>query len=85
MTSLEASSIGGSNANFDFTQLLARVATGEEITITDHGNPIARLVPVRPPSTVEQRSEAIRQMDALAARNSLNGLQIRDLIAEGRR
>ena len=78
MTSLEASYLTRSNENFEFSQLLARVATGEEITITDHGNPIAKIVPVRQPSSIERRREAIRQMDELAARNQLRGLRIRE-------
>lgn len=33
------------------SRLLARVEAGEEIVISRHGEPVARLVPVRPPPT----------------------------------
>lgn len=41
-----------------FSELLAAVAHGEEITITRHGSPVARLVAldgVAPPSSPKQR------------------------------
>ena len=40
--------IGTFEAKTHLTRLLDRVAAGEQITITRHGTPIARLVPVKP-------------------------------------
>jgi len=36
-------------AKTHLSRLLARVEAGEEIVISRHGEPVARLVPVRPP------------------------------------
>ena len=38
--------IGASKAKTHLPQLLDRVARGESLTITRHGKPVARLVPV---------------------------------------
>ena len=38
-------------AKANFSRLLRRVATGEEITITKAGVPVARLVPIEPKNT----------------------------------
>jgi prevent-host-death family protein len=40
--------IGTFEAKTHLTRLLQRVAAGEQITITRHGAPVARLVPVKP-------------------------------------
>ena len=85
MKGTESTLVGAYEAKTRFSQLLERVAAGEEITITRHGNPVARLVPVLPTHTVENRREAIIKMRDLSKRNRLNGLRIQDLIAEGRK
>ncbi|HTI49759.1 MAG TPA: type II toxin-antitoxin system prevent-host-death family antitoxin [Planctomycetaceae bacterium] len=77
--------VGAYQAKTHFSQLLERVEAGEEITITRHGSPVARLVPVTGKSSAENRRDAIAQMRELAARNSLRGLRVKDLIAEGRK
>lgn len=41
--------VGVHQAKTTLSQLLRRVAAGEEITITRSGEPVARLVPVRRP------------------------------------
>ena len=48
--------IGADAAKSDFSELLQRVENGEEVVITKHGTPVARLVPVRRTSTVEERA-----------------------------
>lgn len=80
-----ANIVGAYEAKTRFSQLLERVVSGEEITITRHGNPVARLVPVLPAHSIEGRREAIRKMRKLASRNRLDGLRVQDLIAEGRK
>ena len=47
--------IGTFEAKTHLTRLLDRVAAGEQITITRHGTPIARLVPVKPGSSGQIR------------------------------
>ena len=85
MKASETNTVGAYEAKTRFSQLLERVVSGEEITITRHGNPVARLVPVRATHSCEIRREAIRNMRELASRNRLDGLRVQDLIAEGRK
>ncbi|MFO0792020.1 MAG: type II toxin-antitoxin system prevent-host-death family antitoxin [Pirellulales bacterium] len=79
------STIGAYDAKTHFSALLERVAAGEAITITWHGQPVAQLVPVRKVTTVDERKEVIKAMRALAKDNRLRGLKVKDLIEEGRR
>jgi prevent-host-death family protein len=78
--------VGTFHAKTHFSQLLERVAKGEEITITKHDHPVARLVPADRPSR-EHVATIFRRMDAL--RQSLpkpKGKEsLKDLINEGRR
>ncbi|WP_165229389.1 type II toxin-antitoxin system Phd/YefM family antitoxin [Aquisphaera insulae] len=78
-------SVGSFEAKAHLPQLLERVAQGEEFTITEHGKPVARLVPVaatRPRPDVRAAVEAMKQ---LRKGQSLGGLSVRDMIEEGRR
>ena len=77
--------MGAYEAKTHFSELLARVARGEIVTITRHGAAVARLIPVKQKATVQQRREAIDAMRNLAKGNRLRGLKIRDLMNEGRR
>jgi prevent-host-death family protein len=80
-----SSSVGAYEAKTHFSELLERVEAGEEVTITRHGSPVARMIPIRPTTTPEQRRAAIEAIRKLARGNSLGGLRIKDLINEGRR
>jgi prevent-host-death family protein len=75
--------IGAYEAKTRLAELLNRVESGERITITRHGRPVAELVPVSgaPEMTVE---EAIQGLLEFRKGRSLGGLRIRDLIEEGR-
>lgn len=78
-------SVGSFEAKTHLPQLLERVARGEEFTITRHGKPIARLVPTataRPKPDVHAAVEAMKQF---RKGRSLAGLNVRDIIEEGRR
>lgn len=77
--------VGAYDAKTHFSELLEKVAGGEEITITKHGTPVARLVPVTRKSTVEERRAAIERIKELSKGLTLGGLKIRDLIDEGRK
>ncbi len=78
--------VGTFHAKTHFSQLLERVARGEEITITKHDLPVARLVPAGRPSR-EDVAAVFRQMDtlrqSLPASKDKTGLKF--LIDEGRR
>jgi prevent-host-death family protein len=76
--------IGAYDAKTKFSRLLERVESGEEITITKHGTPVARMVPVRKKHSLEERRQAIKRIQEMQKGLSLGGLKIRDLINEGR-
>jgi prevent-host-death family protein len=80
-----SSSAGDFEATPQFVEVLGRVAAGEEVTITQNGAPLARLVPVRRVSTPAERRAAFDRINELAKGVTLGGLKIKDLINEGRR
>ena len=77
--------VGAYEAKTHLSDLLEKVEAGEEITITKHGAPVAKLVPIRKEVSVEERAAAIRRIQTLANGLSLGGLKVKDLIREGRR
>lgn len=77
--------VGAYEARTHFSDLLARVENGEEITITRHGTPVAYLVPVQRKPTSDERRTAIDAMRSASSRHSLGGATIKDLIVKGRR
>ena len=86
MATLRGSNVVGAyEAKTHLSELLERVEAGEEITITKHGAPIARLVPVKKEASAEERLAAIERIQKLALGLSLGGLKVKDLIREGRR
>jgi prevent-host-death family protein len=80
-----SNTVGAYEAKTHLSKLLEKVEAGEEIIITKHGAPVAKLVPVKKEASVEERAAAVRRIQKLGARLSLAGLKIKDLIAEGRR
>lgn len=75
--------IGVYQAKTHLPELLAKVAHGEQVTITRHGQAIARLVPAAP---VRQRDVlgVIEEMKTLAKGRHAD-MPIKEMIAEGRR
>jgi prevent-host-death family protein len=73
------------DAKIHLAALLDRVRQGEEIIITRHGSPIARLVPLNRTSAAADRRAALDAMTRIAHKNRLRGLRIKDLINEDRR
>lgn len=78
-------SVGAYEAKTHLSALLERVQNGEEIIITKHGAPIARLVPIASTATTKERRAAIERLLARREKLSLGDLRISELIAEGRR
>ena len=75
--------VGVYDAKTQLPRLLEAVERGEIVTITRHGRPVARLVPVTSSQrTVQETIEAIRDFRRGRA---LGGLKIKELIQEGRR
>ena len=80
--------VGAYEAKTKLPELLERAASGEEITITRHDQPIAKLVPATRRSNTDLE-ELFRQMDEIRRRAVLNPrgkekLTIKQLIEEGR-
>lgn len=81
----EANTVGAYEAKTHLSELLEKVEAGQEITITRHGSPVAKLVPVNRKATASEREAAIRRIQTLGASLSLGGMKIGDLIKEGRK
>jgi prevent-host-death family protein len=77
--------VGAYDAKTHFSELLEQVEAGAEVTITRHGTPVARLVPIKKRYTRDERRAAIARIRKLSEQITLGGLKIRDLIAQGRR
>jgi prevent-host-death family protein len=77
--------IGAYDAKTNLGALLRRVALGEQITITKHGVPVAKLVPVSPPQKPADVKTTIKALKELRRGNKLDGLSLRGLINHGRR
>lgn len=77
-------SVGAFEAKTHFSSLLERVEKGEQIIITRHGKPVAKLVPATGVD-VQVVDETIAQLKEFAKGQSLGGLSLRELREEGRR
>lgn len=63
----ETASVGLFEAKTHLSDLVARAAAGETITITKHGRPVARLVPpARQSSSADLRDRSARIQQALS-------------------
>jgi prevent-host-death family protein len=69
-------------AKTNLPRLLDEVQRGEPILITRHGRPVAELRPVSPGGTTQEAIDAIREV---RKGQRLDGLNIKQLIQEGRR
>ena len=75
--------VGVYEAKTKLAGLLDEVERGETVTITRHGRPVARLVPIeKRKRSVGEAIDAIRE---LRKGNILGDITIRELIEEGRR
>jgi prevent-host-death family protein len=78
--------VGSYEAKTHLSQLLDRVSRGESFTITKHGTPVARLIPLeeKPQTDVRQVIEEIRRFRReRPIRMSVD--EIKEMINEGRR
>jgi prevent-host-death family protein len=79
------STIGSYDAKTHLPALLRRVEAGERITITRHGHPIARLVPVADEDAVAPREAVDALLEFRKGRTLGHRLSVRELIEAGRR
>ena len=76
--------VGAFEAKTRLSALLERVAAGEEIVITKHGKPVARLVPEA--GRDKARLDAVvAKLRKLRKKTTLGGLSWKALRDEGRR
>jgi prevent-host-death family protein len=76
--------IGIYDARSKLSELIERVQAGEEVVLTRHGEPVARLVPEKS-RRKRSRSAAVARIRALARKLDIRDVDVRRLIEEGRR
>lgn len=77
--------VGAFEAKNTLGSLLDLVEQGEEVTITRHGKPVARLVS---PSTDVDRTDAQRAVEEIRRASkgvTLGGLSLKEMIEDGRK
>jgi prevent-host-death family protein len=81
------SSVGAYEAKTHLPQLLDRVASGETITITRHGRPVAKLVPAAAEKAKRDVRQVVEDFIAYSRKQgrTLGGMSVREMIEEGRR
>ena len=72
--------VGAFEAKNTLGSLLDLVEKGEEVTITRHGRPVARLVGTRPLPGSREAIEAAERIRQMAKGATLGGLSIKDLV-----
>lgn len=78
--------VGAFEAKTKLSELLDMVERGEEITITRHGEPVAKLVPVRGDAERARVKALIEEIKETRKGLTLGGgVSIKELIEEGRR
>ena len=89
---LHVESIGLFEAKTHLSELVARAERGEEVVITRHNRPVAKLVPMSEvsPELVQRRREALSDLQAIgrdiAARGGpITREEILEWVREGRR
>jgi prevent-host-death family protein len=76
--------IGAFEAKNTLSALLDLVEAGEEVIITRHGKPVARLAPPHRAFGREEARAAAAAIRGMSEGATLGGLSIKDLVNEGR-
>jgi len=76
--------VGAYNAKTHLAELLDKAQAGEQVTITRHGRPVARLVPANV-AKVEPASAVISALRAFRKGRKLGRLSLLKMIADGRK
>jgi prevent-host-death family protein len=76
--------IGIYDARAKLSELIDRVQSGEEVVLTRHGEPVARLVPEKA-RRKRSRAAAVARIRALSKKLNIRDVDVRKLIEEGRR
>lgn len=75
--------LGAFEVKTHFSALLVQVEKGEQVIITKHGHPVAKLVPIG--VSRNQIQQTIQRLKEFAQHNKLGGLDWKALRDEGRR
>jgi prevent-host-death family protein len=78
-------SVGVFEAKNRLTVLLDEVEAGGEVVITRRGKPVARLIAAEPGFSRDKARRAAEGLRLASKSQSLGGLTLKELIAEGRR
>ena len=78
--------VGAFEAKTHFSGILERVQKGEQVVVTKHGHPVAKIIPFQKKST-EELQKAAEEIRRFREKNkwSLSGLDWKALRDEGRR
>lgn len=76
--------VGAFEAKTHLSALLVQVENGAQIIITKHGKSIAKLVPMECITDQKNRQQIIEHLKKSRKQNKLNGLDLKNLINEGR-
>ncbi len=89
---MSTQTLGLFEAKTHLSELVARVESGDDVIITRHNRPVARIVPYEPVRAVDlkRRQRAVARMQALGAKIAKRGgpvtqEEISEWIREGRR
>jgi len=75
--------VGAFDAKTHLSMLLDRVAAGEEVVITRHGKPVARMIGADA-ADLARRNQAVARLRELRKATRLDGLSWKTLRDEGR-
>jgi prevent-host-death family protein len=78
-------SVGAFDAKTHFSKLLERAEAGETITITRHGKPVAKLVPLEAAPDRQSRRLVIERIKEFRKGQTLGNLDWKALRDEGRK
>ncbi len=76
--------VGAFDAKTHFSALLDKVEDGEQIIITKHGRPVAKLIPIVSVDREKTRL-AIARLNVLKKNHTLGGIDWKTLRDEGRK
>lgn len=76
--------IGAFSAKTHFSSLLEQVEKGEQVIITKHGHPVAKLVSIKSTDN-EHIRQTIKRLKKFGQSNLLGGLNWKTLRDEGRK
>lgn len=84
---MAAASVGLFEAKTHLSELVARAEQGEEVVITRHNKPVAKIVPIdlQAGDVRARHEQAVDGLLALRKRYPLGDVSLRSLIEEGRK